>query len=121
MFHFILDYLSTCIHFCEIFLYFKQYFYRSCVIDHTTSAWSARVELIIRFNHTSCVTAVTPTGRPTLVQNRCVIEVFGGVFYVVTLLFGCFCEFRGFCHRTESDLFLILFYSKGIPSLVTFK
>ena len=31
-----------------------------------------------------------------------VIEVFGGVF--VLFLFSCRC--RGFCHRTESDLFL---------------
>ena len=34
------------------------------------------------------MTAVTPTDRPKSVRNRCVIEVFGGVFYVVTLLFG---------------------------------
>ena len=33
------------------------------------------------------MTAVTPTDRPKSVQNRCVIQVFGGVFYVVTLLF----------------------------------
>ena len=38
------------------------------------------------FNHTSGVTAVTPTDRPKSVRNRCVIEVFGGVFYVVTFL-----------------------------------
>ena len=31
-------------------------------------------------------------------------------FYVVTLLFGCFRGCRGFCHRTESDLFLFLLY-----------
>ena len=33
------------------------------------------------------VTAVTPTDRPKSVCNRCVIEVFGGVFYVFTMLF----------------------------------
>ena len=58
------------------------------------------------YNHTSRVTVVTPSDRPKSVRNRCVIEVFGGVFCVVTLLFGFFCECRGFCHRTESDLFL---------------
>ena len=42
------------------------------------------------------------------VRNSCVIEDFGGVFYVVTLLFGFFCGYRGFCHRTESDRFLFL-------------
>ena len=52
--------------------------------------------------------AVTPTDRPKSVRNCCVIKVFGGVFYVVTLLFGLFCGCRGFCHRTESDLFLFL-------------
>ena len=35
------------------------------------------------------MTGVTPTDRPKSVRNRCVINVFGGVFYVVTLLFGC--------------------------------
>ena len=30
-------------------------------------------------------------------------------FCVVTLLFGFFCRCSGFCHRTESDLFLFLF------------
>ena len=36
--------------------------------------------LVNRFNHTSGVTAVTPTDRPKSVHNRCVIKVFGGVF-----------------------------------------
>ena len=65
--------------------------------------------LINWFNHTSEVTAVTPTDRPKLVRNRCVIEVFGGVFYVVTMFFGFFCGCMGVCHRTESDLFLFVF------------
>ena len=54
------------------------------------------------------MTAVTPTDRPKSVHNRCVIKVFGDVLYVVTLFFGFFCGCRGFCHRTESDLFLFL-------------
>ena len=53
------------------------------------------------------LTAVTSTDRPKSVCNRCVIEGFGGVF-VVTTLFGFFFGCRGFCHRTESDLFLFL-------------
>ena len=36
--------------------------------------------LVNRFNHTSLVTAVTPTHRPKSIRNRCVIEVFGDVF-----------------------------------------
>ena len=43
------------------------------------------------FNHTSGVTAVTPTDRPKSVRNRCVIEVFGGVF----MLSRCFWDFSG--------------------------
>ena len=61
--------------------------------------------LVNWFNHTSWVTAVTPTDRPKSVRNSCVIKVFGGVFM---LLFGLFCGCRGFCHRAESDLFLFL-------------
>ena len=62
--------------------------------------------LLNRFNPNNGVTAVTPTDRPKSVRNRCVIEVFDGFFCVVSLLFGIFCWCRGFCHRTESDLFL---------------
>ena len=64
--------------------------------------------LVNRFNHTSGVTAVTPTDRPKSVNNCRVIKLFGGVFCVVTLLFWFFCGCSGFCHRTESDLFLFL-------------
>ena len=38
------------------------------------------------FNNTNGVTAVTPTDRSKSVRNRCIIGVFGGVFYVVKLL-----------------------------------
>ena len=55
----------------------------------------------------------SPTDRPMSVRNRCVIEVLGGVF----VLSHCFvCECRGFCHRTESDIFLFLFLK--LPSLL---
>ena len=66
-----------------------------------------------RFNHTCSVAIVTPTDRPKSVRNRCVIEVFGGVFVLSRCFFGFFCGCRGFWHRTESDLFLFLF----IPGL----
>ena len=54
---------------------------------------------------TNSAIAVTPTDRPKSVCNRCVIEVFGGVFCVVTLLLGFFRRWRGFWCKTESDLF----------------
>ena len=49
----------------------------------------------------------TPTDRPKSVRNRCVIEVFGGVC-VLSFGFRIFCWYRGFCHRTGSDLLLFL-------------
>ena len=64
-------------------------------------------------NHTSWVAVVTPTDRPKSVRNRCVIELFCGVVYVVTLPFLHFCWCMGFCHRTESDLFLFLLKLKS--------
>ena len=66
-------------------------------------------------NHTSWVALVTPTDRPKSVRNRCLIELFCGVVCVVTLPFWHFCWCRGFCHRTESDLFLFLLFSGRIP------
>ena len=65
-----------------------------------------------RFNHTSWVAIVTPTDRPKSVRNRCVIEILVP-FYVVTLFFGFFFGCRGFCDRTESDLFLFLLWLVG--------
>ena len=50
---------------------------------------------------------VTPTDRLKSVRNRCVIEVFGGVC-VLSFGFRIFCWYRGFCHRTGSDLLLFL-------------
>ena len=57
----------------------------------------------------SLVAIVTITDRPSSVRNRCVIEVFDGVF----LLSRCFLDFsvcRGLCHRAVSDLFLFLWH-----------
>ena len=55
---------------------------------------------------TSWVAMVTPTDRPKSVRDRSVIERFCGVVCVFILPFWHFCWCRGFCHRTESDLFL---------------
>ena len=43
-----------------------------------------------RFNHTSGVAVVTPTDRPKSVRNCCIIEVFVGVFFVLS---SCFLDF----------------------------
>ena len=71
---------------------------------------SGKVGPVNQVNHTSWVTVVTPTDRPKSVRKRCVIEHFFGVVCVVTLPFWHFFWCRGFCHRTESDLFLFLLY-----------
>ena len=42
-----------------------------------------------RFNDTSWVTIVTQTDRPKSVRNRCVIEVFGGVFVLSRCFLNC--------------------------------
>ena len=68
-----------------------------------------------QFNHTSWMTAATPTDRCKAVRNRCVIKVFGGVF-VLSIIFRIFCWHRGYCHRTESDLlFLSTFGAQASP------
>ena len=63
-----------------------------------------------RFNHTTWMIVVTPTDRHKSVRNRCAIEVFCGVF-VLSFGFRIFCWYRGFFHRTESDLlFRLIMY-----------
>ena len=57
----------------------------------------------VELGHTSWMTVVTATDRPTSVRNRCVIDVVGDVF-VLSIGFRIFCWYRFFCHRTESDL-----------------
>ena len=59
-------------------------------------------------NHTSWVAVVTPTDRPKSVRNCCLIELFCGVVCVATLPLWHFCWYRGFCHRTGSDLLLFV-------------
>ena len=70
---------------------------------------SGKVGTVNQVNHTSWVVIVTPTDRRKSVRNRCVIELSCGVVCIVTLPFLHFCWCRGFCHRTDSDLFLFLF------------
>ena len=84
-----------------------------CNFDYTVVAVSEGGALVSRFHHISWVAVVTPTDRPKSVCNRCVIEDFDGFFVLsrcFLVLFFCVC--RGFCHRTESDLFLFSFTFK---------
>ena len=78
-----------------------------CPFDNTLLWLVERLGSVNRFNHTSWAAIVTPTDRPKSVRNGCVIEVFGA-FLCCHVAFWIFCRCRGFCHRTESDLFLFL-------------
>ena len=49
---------------------------------------------------------VTPTDSPKSVRNCCLIEHFWLRFCVINFFLWIFCWYRGFCHWTESDLFL---------------
>ena len=53
------------------------------------------------------MTVFHSTDRHKSVRNRCVIEMFGGVF-VLSIGFRIFRCYRGVCHRSESDLLLFL-------------
>ena len=79
--------------------------------DYTAVAGSGKVGPVnqVNYMYTSWVAVVTPTDRPKSVRNRCLIELFCSVVYVVSLPFWHFRWCRGFCHRTESDLLLFVF------------
>ena len=71
-------------------------FVNVCRSDYTAAVANGKVERSVnRFNHTSGVTAVTPTDRPKSVRNHCVIDVFGDVYCVVTLFFWIFLWVNG--------------------------
>ena len=74
----------------KVGLYYKQYFYRAMNtwLHDFCGEWEGWV-LVNWFNHTSWVTAVTPTDRPKSVRNSCVIKVFCGVF----MLSRCFLDY----------------------------
>ena len=69
-----------------------------------------------RFNYTSWEAVVTRTKRPKPTRNRCVIEVFGSVFVLSLCFFGVFCGCKVFCHKTESNISLVLHVACSINS-----
>ena len=79
-----------------------------CPFDYTAVTGTCKVGPVNQVNHSSWVAIVTPTDRPKSVRNRSIIEHFCGGVCGVILPFSHFCWCRGFCHRTESDLFLFL-------------
>ena len=92
------------------YFYFAYKYLNVCHFDYTAFAVSGKVgHPRKRCNHTSWMTVVTQADRPKSVRNRCVIEVFGGVF-VCPLVF----EFSVgigviVIGLSQSDLLLFLF------------
>ena len=107
------NWVDVACHLCNC-LYYNQYFYHAMYnwLHYFCGEWEGWA-IVNRFNHTSGVTAFTPTDRLKSVRNRC-YRSFWWLFYVVTLLFGFFCGYCGFCHGTESDLFLFLLSPRNI-------
>ena len=102
---------------CWFVVYIRRFIYKflMCVLLIKRLLWLVGRWVRKPVNHTSWVAVVTPTDRHKSVRNRCLIELFCGVVCVVTLPFWHLCWCRGFCHRTESDLFLF-FLEKTVKS-----
>ena len=68
----------------KVCLYHK-YFYPAMYdwLHYLCGEWKGWAPLNWFNTLVSGVTAVTPTDRPKSVRNRCVIEVFGGVFMLL--------------------------------------
>ena len=79
----------------------------TCELHNCCGKWEGW-DPINRFKHTNWVAIRTPTDGPKSVRDCCVIEIVGG-FFVLSRCLLDFSGCRGFCNRTESDLFLFLF------------
>ena len=94
---------------CHRIQYYRTMYYWLHYFCGEWEGWA----LVNRFNHTSGVTVVTPIDRPKSVRNRCVIEILVACL-CCRVAFWIFCWCRGFCHKTESDLFLFLLQDQAI-------
>ena len=78
-----------------------------CVHLITQLMWLVgRLDPVNRFNNTSEVAVVTPTERPKSARNHYVTEVVEGVHVLSLCVLDFFFVGKGFCHRTELDVFL---------------
>ena len=71
---------------CWFGVYIRRFIYKflnACPFDYTAFAESGNVVPVNHVNHNSRVAVVTPTDRPKSVRNRCEIELFCGVVFVV--------------------------------------
>ena len=93
---------------CWFVVYIRWFIYtflNVCPFDYMAVTGNGKVGPV---NHTSWMTAVTPSDRPMSVRIRYVVELFGDVFVLLCCPFWQFCWYKGYC-RTESDFFLYLF------------
>ena len=68
---------------CWFVVYIRRFIYKFlnvCPLNYTAVAGSGKVGPVNQVNHTSWVAVVTPTDCPKSVRNRCVIELFVGLF-----------------------------------------
>ena len=97
---------------CWLVVYIRRFIYKFlnvCPFDYTAVAGSGKVGPVNQVYHTSLVAVVTSPDRPKSVRNRCEIcETFLWRCLCCYVALWHFCWWRGFCHRTESDLFLFL-------------
>ena len=61
-------------------------------------------------NLTSWMTVVTPTDHPMLVRNRCVIDLFGGVFVLLLFPFDIYVGKRAFVIGLSHDITLLVVF-----------
>ena len=110
-------------------LFKKDYFCVSFWLQSCCGKWEDWAP-VNRFNHTSGMTAVIPTDRPKSARNRFAIKVLWR-FLWCQLLFGFFCECRGFdIELSQISSFLLLTFSwwfvfctfdlKGIAFIITY-
>ena len=56
------------------------YLFIMCPFGYTTVTGKVEVWSVNQVNHSRSMAVVIAIDRPTFVRNRCVIEVFGGIF-----------------------------------------
>ena len=94
-------------------------FLNVCPFDYPAYAVVRGWVPVNQFNHAGWIGVVTPTDRHKSVQNRCVMEVYGGIL-CCQFLFN-FCWHSVFYLRMESDFFLFLWSQNVLYILLLVK
>ena len=110
--------------------YLQSYLYTSILflLQLVRRLWEGW-DRLNRFSLTSLVASITPTDRLKSVRNRCVIEVFGGVFVLSSgvldfasgvgiIVIGLSQISSFFLLKENNDIFRYRMYLRPIPSIV---